>query len=77
MGARGHGRPLSANDKPGTNNQPSTTMLRRIIYEDWQLIFPVIALLAAAAVYLSAAWRAWHMTPKQADEQARRPLDHG
>lgn len=50
-------------------------MLRRIIYEDWQLIFPVIALLTAAAVYAAAAWRAWRMTPQQAREQARRPLE--
>lgn len=51
-------------------------MLRRIIYEDWQLIFPVIALLTATAIYAAAAWRAWHMTPEQAEEEARRPFDH-
>jgi hypothetical protein len=50
-------------------------MLRRILYEDWQLIFPVIALFAATAVYFAAAWRALHMTPEQAKEQASRPLE--
>ncbi len=52
------------------------TMLRRLIYEDWQLIFPVMALITATTVYLAAAWRAAHMRPQQADELARLPLDH-
>lgn len=51
-------------------------MLRRIIYEDWQLVFPVIALLTATAIYISAVVRAWRMSPGQAAEQANRPLDH-
>jgi hypothetical protein len=50
-------------------------MLRRIIYEDWQLVFPVIALLTAGAIYAAAAWRAWRMSPEQAADQARRPLE--
>jgi hypothetical protein len=49
-------------------------MLRRIIYEDWQLIFPVLALLTATAIYVSAGWRAWRMRPSQAEEMARLPL---
>lgn len=52
-------------------------MLRRIIYEDWQLIFPVVALLVASLVYAAAAWRAAQMKPSQADRLARMPLDHG
>lgn len=50
-------------------------MFQRIIYEDWQLIFPVVALLVASAVYLSAAWRAWHMKPRQAEDLSRLPFE--
>lgn len=51
-------------------------MLRRIIYEDWQLIFPVVALAVASCVYLAAAWRAARMKPAQAEQLARLPLEH-
>lgn len=50
-------------------------MLTRIIYEDWQLIFPVIALLVASTVYLVAAWRAGTMDSAQADRLARLPFE--
>jgi ABC-type lipoprotein release transport system permease subunit len=51
-------------------------MFRRIIYEDWQLIFPIIALAVASCIYLVAAWRASRMKPAQAERFARMPLDH-
>jgi ABC-type antimicrobial peptide transport system permease subunit len=51
-------------------------MLRRIIYEDWQLIFPVVALAVASLIYLAAAWRASRMKPAQADRLARMPLEN-
>jgi hypothetical protein len=51
-------------------------MLRRIIYEDWQLIFPIIALAVASCIYLAAAWRAARMKPVQAERLARLPLEH-
>jgi hypothetical protein len=51
------------------------TMLRRIIYEDWQLIFPVVALAVASLVYLVAAWRGARMTSAQSDRLARLPLE--
>jgi ABC-type antimicrobial peptide transport system permease subunit len=51
-------------------------MLRRIIYEDWQLIFPVVALAVASCVYLVAAWRASSMKPAQADRLARLPFEN-
>ena len=50
-------------------------MLTRIIYEDWQLIFPVVALVVASLVYVSAAWRASRMKPEQADRLARLPFE--
>jgi hypothetical protein len=51
-------------------------MFRRLIYEDWQLIFPVVALVVASCVYLVAAWRAARMQAAQAERLARLPLDH-
>jgi hypothetical protein len=50
-------------------------MFRRIIYEDWQLIFPVVALAVASLVYLVAAWRASRMKPAQSEQLARLPFD--
>jgi hypothetical protein len=50
-------------------------MLTRIIYEDWQLVFPVVALLVASLVYVAAAWRTAAMKPSQAERLARMPLD--
>lgn len=51
-------------------------MLRRLIYEDWQLIFPVVALIVASMVYLAAGYRAARMKPSQADRLARLPFDN-
>ncbi|MBP6864068.1 MAG: hypothetical protein NDI75_09820 [Candidatus Didemnitutus sp.] len=51
-------------------------MLRRIIYEDWQLIFPVVALAIASLVYLAAAWRAGRMKPAQAEQLSRLPFEN-
>jgi hypothetical protein len=50
-------------------------MFRRIIYEDWQLIFPVVALAVATCVYLAAGWRAARMKPAQSERLARLPLE--
>lgn len=50
-------------------------MFRRIIYEDWQLIFPVVALAVASCIYLVAGWRASRMTAAQADQLARLPFE--
>jgi len=52
-------------------------MFRRIIYEDWQLIFPIVALAVASVVYLAAAWRAARMKPSQAEQLSRLPFDNG
>ncbi len=51
-------------------------MFHRIIYQDWQLIFPVVALAVASLVFLAAAWRAAHMKPAEADRLARLPLEN-
>ena len=49
-------------------------MFRRIIYEDWQLIFPVVALAVASLVCLAAAWRASRMKAAQVDRLAQLPF---
>ena len=46
-------------------------MIHRIIYEDWQLIFPLVALLVAAMVYTVAVG----MKPVQAERVVQPPLD--
>lgn len=51
-------------------------MFRRIIYEDWQLIFPIVALIAASVVFLTAGWRAARMKREDSDRMARMPLDN-
>jgi hypothetical protein len=51
-------------------------MLTRIIYEDWQLIFPVVALAVASTIFLAAAWRAAHMKTSEADRLARMPFEN-
>ena len=50
-------------------------MFRRIIYEDWQLIFPVVALAVASLVYLAAGWRATRMKPAESDRLANLPFE--
>ena len=51
-------------------------MLHRLIYEDWQLIFPVVALIVASMIYVAAGVRAARMKPAQAERLARLPLDN-
>ncbi len=55
---------------------PSTTMFHRIIYEDWQLIFPVMALVVASCIYVVAGWRAARMKPAQSKRLAQMPLEN-
>ncbi len=50
-------------------------MFQRIVYEDWQLIFPIVALIVAALVYGCAALRTSSMKPDQADRLSRLPLE--
>ena len=50
-------------------------MFNRIIYEDWQLIFPVVALAVASLVYVAAAWRATRMKPEQLERLAQLPFE--
>lgn len=51
-------------------------MFQRIIYEDWQLIFPIVALAVASLIFLAAGWRAARMKPDQADHLAHLPFEN-
>jgi hypothetical protein len=51
-------------------------MFYRIVYENWQLVFPVVALVVASSIFIAAGWRAARMKPDQAERLARLPLDH-
>ena len=51
-------------------------MFQRIIYEDWQLIFPLVALAVASLIFVAAAWRAARMKPDQAEQLARLPFEN-
>ena len=51
-------------------------MFHRIIYEDWQLIFPIVALAVASLVYLAAGWRATRMKPAESDRLANLPFEN-
>ncbi len=51
-------------------------MFTRIVYEDWQLIFPVIALVVASIIYLAAAWRASRMKSVELDRMANLPFEN-
>ena len=51
-------------------------MFQRIIYEDWQLVFPVVALAVALLVYLAAGWRASRMKPAESARLAHLPFEN-
>ena len=50
-------------------------MFQRIVYQDWQLIFPIVALAVASCIFLAAGWRAARMKSDRADELARLPFE--
>jgi hypothetical protein len=50
-------------------------MFQRILYEDWQLVFPLVAFVAAVAIFLVMSWRALRMKRAQVDRLARLPLE--
>jgi hypothetical protein len=51
-------------------------MFRRIIYEDWQLIFPLVSFAVASCIYLAAGWRAARMKPMESERLARLPFEN-
>jgi hypothetical protein len=50
-------------------------VFQRVIYQDWQLVFPIVAFAAAAAVFAIVVVRAIRMKRAELDRFARMPLE--
>ena len=50
-------------------------MFRRILFENWVSLFPLIALITAGSVYLTIFYRAVRMKSVQIDRFARLPFE--
>ena len=50
-------------------------MFQRVVYEEWQLIFPIIAFATAAGIFGAIVWRAVRMQRSQLERLARMPLE--
>ena len=49
-------------------------MFRRLLFEDWVSLFPLIALITAGSVYVAVFYRALRMKPKQIERFAHLPF---
>lgn len=49
-------------------------MFRRILLENWVMIFPLVAFITAACVYVTFTWRALRMRRPQIDHFANLPF---
>lgn len=50
-------------------------MFRRLLFEDWVSLFPLIALITAGSVYFAIFYRAVRMKPKQVDRFSHLPFE--
>jgi hypothetical protein len=50
-------------------------MLRRLIFDHWLVIFPLISFIVAGAIYFTITWRALHMRKPQIDHLASLPFN--
>ena len=50
-------------------------MFRRLFFEDWVSLFPLIALITAASVYVTIFYRAVRMKRPQIDRMASLPFE--
>lgn len=50
-------------------------MFQRLIYPDWQLVFPIVAFVAAAAIFGVMTSGALRMKRPQVERLARLPLE--
>ena len=50
-------------------------MFRRLLFDDWVVIFPLMAFLTAASVYAFLTWRALRMRPEQIGRFAGLPFN--
>ncbi len=49
-------------------------MFRRLIFENWVMIFPLVAFITASTIYFTITWRALRMKRSQIDQMANLPL---
>jgi hypothetical protein len=50
-------------------------MFQRVTYENWQMVFPIVAFAAAAAICCGVVWRVLRMQRGQIDRLAQMPLE--
>jgi len=50
-------------------------MFRRILFDHWVSIFPLISFVVTAIVYFAISRQALRMTPEQTDRFARLPFE--
>jgi len=50
-------------------------MFKRLIYEDWMAIVPIISFVATAGVFLFASIRALCLPKKRCEQLAAMPID--
>jgi len=48
----------------------------RVIFEDWTIIFPIIAFLVAFPIFAYIVYKALRMKQSKADHMAHLPLQH-
>ena len=50
-------------------------MFRRILFDHWVAIFPLISFVVTATVYFAISRKALRMTPQQTEHFSRRPFE--
>ncbi len=50
-------------------------MFHRLIFDDWVVVFPLVAFITATAVYVSLTWSAVRMRRGQIDHFANLPFN--
>lgn len=51
-------------------------MFRRLLFEDWVSLFPLIALITAGSVYVTIFYRALRMKRPQIERMAQLPFEN-
>ena len=51
-------------------------MFRRLLFDDWVMIFPLVAFITATSIYATLTWRALRMRRSQVEHFARLPFEN-
>ncbi len=51
-------------------------MFKRLLFDDWVMIFPLVAFITATSVYVVLTWRALRMRRSQIDHFANLPFEN-